>query len=348
MRKFLAMLLALSMVFLVVSCSKTKSAEADKSSVKVYKFKLGTDCSNPEISSEYNGYGHAIAKFVELVEEKTGGKVIVEPYYESVLGNQAELFTQVRDGELDMFYGTALSSFDSRFAFKGLPFLFKDFDQVHRLMANPEGKLYKIYSDLLAEYGVNLLGQGIGTFRGLANNKHKIATVEDMSDITLRIYQDKIVQGFYSPICNASVIPFSEAYTALQTKTADAIELAASIIVMAKFYEVVDYYSDLDWQLMSQGFMISDKALNSLPSDLKDIVRECSWEACEFEREIEIKDRQFAMDSLRDLGCEVYELSDAERAGWIKYARTLKGSFRDYVGAETYNKVMSIVENDKL
>ncbi|NCB52774.1 MAG: TRAP transporter substrate-binding protein [Clostridia bacterium] len=361
MKKVLCLILALTFVLSTAGCGASKSTDSAGTSSsnptaaqsagisnstqlgEVIELKLGTDCSNPSASTEYNGYGFCIQKFCDLVAEKTDGQVTVTPYYDSVLGKQSELFTQVRDSELDIFFGNALSTFDARFGFKGLPFLFKNLDQVHSLLASKDGQLYQLYADILGEYDIHLIAQGTGTLRGLANNKHPVASLEDMKDITLRIYEDQTVKAFFSPICNASVIAFNEAYTALQTKTCNAIELASSVIIQSKFYEVCNYYTDLDWQSMSQGFMMSDKAYSSLSDEQKKIVEDCAWEACEYEYGIQTADRQKGLDALRGLGVEVYELTDSERAAWQEYAQSLSDDYRSYIGAETYDKVIEIV-----
>lgn len=353
MKKFLSLLLAAVMAVSLVGCGDGSSKPADDSEKQdgdsgkpAYQFKLGTDCSDPSLSPDYNGYGEHISKFCELVEEKTDGQVVITPYYESVLGNQTELFMQTRDGDLDFFYGNVQSSFDPRFSFKAVPFLLKDIDQAHRLLASPDGGLYQLYAGLCEEYGTHLIGQGVGTFRGVFNSKHKMATVKDMSDLTMRIYEDPSVKYFWSPICNASVISFNEVYTALQTKTCDAMEIAGSVGIYSKFYEVCNYYTDLDWQIMSQGFIVSDNCWNTLPEDLRNIVVDCAWEASEHEYEVQKANAESALEELSSLGCEVYKLTDEERQGWIDYARTLDDQYREFIGADFYDQVMTVVDAD--
>ena len=354
MKKIFCLLLALVMVLSMTACggdeetTTTPEGEGDASQTETttYEFKLGTDCSDPALSPDYNGYGEHIAKFCELVEEKTNGQVKITPYYESVLGAQPELFMQVRDGELDFFYGRVQSGVDPRFAFNSVPFLLKDIDQAKRLIANPDGELYKLYADLCEEYGTHLIGQGVGTFRGVFSNKHAVPDVESMNDLTMRIYEDPSVQFFWSPICNASVISFNETYTALQTKTCDAMEIAGSVGIYSKFYEVCDYYTDLDWQIMSQGFIVSDKCWTTLPDDLRQIVIDCAWESSEYEYEVQKTNAESALDELRELGCEVYELTDDERQAWVDYARSLDEEYREYIGADFYDQVMAAVEAD--
>jgi TRAP-type C4-dicarboxylate transport system substrate-binding protein len=59
----------------------------------------------------------------------------------------------------------------------------------------------------------------------------------------IRTYEDELVNTFWGKIGTASIIPGSEIYSALQTKTVDAMEFHASGVVNFKLYEVTSYFS---------------------------------------------------------------------------------------------------------
>lgn len=357
MKKAFSLALALMMALSLAACGGSDGAGGASSGGSessgnssgddtVYTIKLGTDTSDPATSPDFNAWGHCIERFRQLVEEKTNGRVKVEAYYDSVLGGIPEITTQVRDGELDMMYSIILSTFDSRMGFRSMPFVFRDLEQIQRLYANPEGEIYKLYSSYAEELGIHVLGFGVGNFRGLANRKHRVTVPGDLSDITMRIYEDQTVKNFLSPLCNATIIPFNEAYTAIQTGTCDGIEVGAPVINYAKFYEVCGYYTDINWQATSYGFHMSDNCWNMLPEDLRQIVIDCSWEAGAAEYDQQVADTEAAYAALEELGVEVYHLTAEERQAWMDYADTLADFFRDYVGAETYDTVKEIVAAD--
>ena len=68
---------------------------------QVYRFQLGSTYKNPASSALYNSLGESIDEFCHKVEEETDGRVIITPFYDSTLGGAAELFEQLRMGELD-------------------------------------------------------------------------------------------------------------------------------------------------------------------------------------------------------------------------------------------------------
>ena len=111
---------------------------------ETYTWKLGTIYNDPSANPDYNSFGFAVQEFCDLVEERTNGQVIVEPYYSSVLGGSEELWGSLRNNEIQVFYGQPMSTSDERFGAWNIPYLFSDYEQVQDLIANPEAPLFQL------------------------------------------------------------------------------------------------------------------------------------------------------------------------------------------------------------
>ena len=328
------------------NASNSASSGSD-SSKTVYEWRLGSMYNDPDSVSEFNGFGHGIKKFCELVEERTDGQVKITPYWSGVLGGDVELFNMVRDGELDVYYGSPMSNVDSRFAITRIPYLFENFDQVKALYASPDAPIFNIMHDTVKDYNCELLSTGTGTFRGLINSKHEVTKVADVKDLTLRSYEDYIVNAFWSGICNATIMPYSECYTGFQTKAVDGGEFAETIVVQDKFYEVCKYFTDINWQWVGHMTMVADDKWNELPEDLQETVRQCAWDAMAYECEVEEADRANAYDAMKENGMELKLLTDEERQDWIDYAHGQYDYIRGEIGEETFDNVMKLAEENK-
>lgn len=101
----------------------------------VVELRAGTS-NSPDFSNS-----RGVAKFAELVKEKTQGQVVVHVFYQS-LGVQQQLAQSVMSGSVDMGdisngnsgrFTTAFFNFD-------LPFLFKSYDNMLRALDTPVGK----------------------------------------------------------------------------------------------------------------------------------------------------------------------------------------------------------------
>jgi len=354
MKKILALVLAVLMVFTLVACGQTSEApatqpesgsadapaEAPKDSGETYQLSLGSMYNDPANITEFNGFGYGIQKFIDLVNERTDGRVEITSYWAGVLGGDVELFNQVQDGEIDIYYGSIMANVDPIFACKSIPYLFADYDQVIELYANPEAPLFELCRDTGRKHGVEIIAIGTGTFRDIMNSKHPVVTPEDCADLTLLSYEDYIVNAFWSGICNATVLPYSECYTAFQTKTCDGGEFANTIMVQQKYHEVCDYVTDIHWQWVGHSIMFNSDTWASLPADLQEIVRQAAWDAFAYEYEIEQADEAMAYATLEENGMEVYHLTDAERQTWIDYARSTYAFMAQEMGEETFASIM--------
>lgn len=307
----------------------------------VYEWKIGSIYSDPATVQEFNSFGLAQQKFVDLVEEKTNGQVKITPFYNSVLGGDQELFQQVRLGELEVFFGNALSGVDARFGALGIPYLYKDYDQAAQLYGSPDGEIFKMFKSWVEEHDVHLLASATGAFRGFANVKKPVVTPDDLEGLKVRVYQDPVVPIFWGDKSTPTQLAFSEVHSALETGTVDAIEFQATSILLRHFDEVLNYYTDINWQLTPGGnFIVSNKAWNELPDDLKEKVEEAAWEAANYFLEVQLADEEKALEELEKRGMEVYRLSDEERQVWIDYARSLDDQIREAIGAEVFDQVM--------
>lgn len=350
MKRILAALLTVLMAVSMTACGggdkKAEDAGPVENTGKTYTWKLGTIYNDPSAKPEYNSFGHSIEAFCQMVNEKTNGQVVVEPYYSSVLGASSELWGSLRDNEIQVFYGQPMSTADARFGAWNIPYLFSDYDQVKELIASPDAPLFNMAQDWMTEDGVHLVAVGPSVFRGFFNIKHEVGAISDIRDLKCRTYEDRVVQTFWGDVCNASSMAFSEVYTGLQTGTIDGLEFAATSVLSSKYYEVANpsYYSDINWQWTSGcDLVVSQEAWDELPDDLKEIVTECAWEAQDTFYEEETANEAKAMDDLAANGTQIHELTDEERQTWIDHARSLDDKMKEEIGAETWDAVWAAV-----
>ena len=317
----------------------------EHSSDEVYKFVLGTTYPDPVANPEHNYRAVGLQKFVELVNERAKGRIEITAYYDSLLGGNPELYEQIRMDEIDMFYGEVMSSADPRLGVFKTPYVFTDYQMVEDLIAGKDTPLFKVVHDWEQDQNVELISVGLSDFRGYLNNKHRVATINDVRDLKTRIYEDAVVSAFWKNICNAVSMGMSEVYTSIQTGIIDGIDFPAGSINSRALQEVCKYYSDIDWQWsLNCTLYMNSKKYNALPDDLKQLISDCAWEAVAFQAELILNDAEETYALLEEQGVEIYHLTDEERQTWKDYAVTLSDDFKAITGAEAYDTVMAIVD----
>ena len=288
MKRYLSLFFVLVLAFgILAGCSSSDAntnndpanEENNSSSGEAeYELILGTTCSDPALAPDWNCFGHNIAKFVELVEEYSDGRIVVTPYWQSVLGGDTELFQSLVDGEIDFYFGNGFATADPRFAWTGLPFIWKSTEQIEELFANPEGELYLMNQEIYNEHGVMNLGQGIGTARGVANSEHPVRVPSDLNDLIVRTYEDIMVNTFFGGLCTISILPASEMYTAIQTGTVTGSEFPDGVYLRDGYDELVPYFTYLNWQVSMYAMKCNKAMYDSLPEDLQTLLVETSIE----------------------------------------------------------------------
>src|SRR5690625_4793630 len=115
---------------------------------KEYNFKIANVLAEEDVTS------HGINKFVELVSEKSGGKIQMDALHGGQLGSGVETFEAVKNGNLDFAADSYanLASLTSAFEMFHLPFLFESRDQL--LSAIGSEKVQERINEEISEIGL--------------------------------------------------------------------------------------------------------------------------------------------------------------------------------------------------
>lgn len=327
--------------------TKAPESAAPADNGQTWELNLGCVANDPASVTEYNANGKAIQVFADLVNEYTNGRVKVTVHWSSVLGSNVAMFDEVCMGSLDFHAGQPMSSADSRFACWNLPFVFDNYDDIYAATNRETGKVFALSSEWMEEDGVKLLAMGVGSMRGFVSGV-EVHTPADAHNLKIRTYEDALVNKFWGSIGTASIIPGSEIYSALQTKTVDAMEFHATGVYAYKLYEVAKFFAPLNWQWTSGTVLSMPLDLwDSMPADIQDAIQKAADEYAKNQYEGIVADEQTVFDVLRDNGMTITELSDEDIAAWHAAADAMEDYFEEYVGKDIYDEYMAAVEASK-
>jgi TRAP-type C4-dicarboxylate transport system substrate-binding protein len=354
MKKVFSVACVLCVFIAFAACNRGKAASgggasAGSASVKPVEWNMASIYVDPgEGDHTYQSLGSAMQKFIKDVNEKSNGRLVIKGFYSSVLGSAVDAFQQTERNEVQVYYGQPMSSIATRFGAWGLPYLFRDYDEIRAIACDPDSEFFKLAAQWLGEHNTVLLASGITNTRGIFNTKHRVVKVADVKDLKIRTYEDPVVSAFWEDICQAMPMPVGEVYTALQTKSVDGLEFSVNSIITRRYYEVGKFFTNINWQWTAGAdFVVNADAFKALPADLQKIVTDCARDAAVFQGEQEMKDEQICFDSLARQGVDVYLMTDAERQDWIDYATRISEKLRKGVGAESYDRVIDIVARDR-
>jgi tripartite ATP-independent transporter DctP family solute receptor len=212
-------------------------------------------------------------KFVELVGERTGGKVKIEIFCCSQLGGERQLADGVGLGTIEMAVlgATGSPAMDLLFT----PFLFRDRQHALSVVNGPIGD--KWAEDFYSETGTRLIGYVLQGPREFLTNGRAINTPADIEGMKIRAPElPVVVESLKALGASAVVIPFPELYLALQQGTADGWEGPINVMYDAKHWEVAKFLSLASWNYNFNYLLVNDGLWQRMTPDTQKIVKD-TW-----------------------------------------------------------------------
>jgi tripartite ATP-independent transporter DctP family solute receptor len=265
-----------------------------------------------------NNVGHptslGVRKFAEIVAAKSGGKIKVQEYAASQLGNELQQQSALQGGVQEMLVAstTSLAGIVKEFGLFDFPFLFKDAQQADAMVDGPLGKMI---SAKLAEKGVVVLGFFDLGFRNVTNSKRPITRVEDLEGLKLRVIPNPVfLETFKTFKANPIPMPFAELYGALESKAVDGQENPYSVILSSKFYEVNKYVSATNHVYATNPIQISKRFWDKLTPAEHKLLQDAAIEAQNYQRVVSREAASKAVAELQAKGMVYNEIAPAELA----------------------------------
>ena len=267
-------------------------------------------------------WGEAAFRWVELVEERTDGRINMKVYpgAQLVSGDQTKEFTAMRRGVIDMAVGSTInwSPQVKELNLFSLPFLMPDYEAIDALT---QGAVGERLFEILREKGVEPLGWAENGFREVTNSKHEIERPEDLEGLKMRVVGSPLFNDIFSALgANPTQMSWADAKPALSTGAVDGQENPLTIYTIAKMHQVEQNYVSL-WHYVADPliFAVNDDVWNDFTEEDQKIVRQAAQEAgaygIELARKGLVGDDRSLIEEIEGYGVTVTELSDAERIG---------------------------------
>lgn len=321
---------------LVAALVATGAVQAQDFKPRIVRFGYGlVDNSNQ---------GRAARMFAQEVEKATGGKMKVRAIGNASLGSDTQMQQALIGGAQEMMVGSTatLVGLVPEMAVWDTPFLFSNAKEADVVLDGPVGD--KIKAKLEAKGMVGLVYWENG-FRNLTNSKRPVAKLEDLNDIKLRVMQNNVfLDSFRALGANAVPLPFSELFTALETRAVDGQENPYNTIVSSKFYEVQKYLTVTNHVYSPWIVTVSKKWWDGLSAAEKKVLQDAAIKSRDFERKDTREEAAKALADLKSKGMQVNELSAAEANRMREKLVSVNAGIAKSVGQQTWDEVNAAVQ----
>jgi len=245
-------------------------------------------------------------EFAKRLQQKLGGKVVVQVYGSSQLGDDTEMMQKVKLGTLDFTLpSTVMSSIVAAFGLFEMPYLVLNRDHMKRI---EQAIVWPTLAPLAEKSGYKIVAVWENGFRQITNNAHPIKTPDDLKGIKLRVPKGKWrIRMFQAYGASPSAMGLSEVFVALQTGVMDGEENPLTQIYTSKFQEVQKFLSMTDHVYTPAYLVASVRKWNALPAEVRKGIEEAARETQPYVYETGAKQDKDLLAKLKAAGMKVNE-----------------------------------------
>jgi len=292
--------------------------------------------------------GHAVApehpyhlgavRYSELVAQRTKGKVKIDVYPSTQLGNERDMVEGLQLGTIDLVVTSTgpLGGFVPRMFVVDLPFLFRDREHAYKVLDGPIGRELL---DAFSAKGIKGLAFWENGFRQITNSVRPIEKPEDLKGIKIRTMENKVhLSAFRAFGASPTPMAWSEVYTALQQKTIDAQENPIAIIYFQKIYEVQKYLALTGHFYSPTPLLMSLKAFNNLPRNIQKSMLDTAMECATYERNL-LRDNE--AKQLAEIKAKGMQVTLPNKKPFQDAAAPVYREFESQFGEDTIDRIIA-------
>lgn len=296
-------------------------------------------------------WGQAGERWIELVKEKTQGRINIKLYSGNSLvgGEQTREFTAIRQGVIDMSIGSTInwSPQIKELNLFSLPFLMPDYKAIDALTQGEVGK--DLFAVLEKRGDVIPLAWGENGFREMSNSKRPIASPADMKGMKFRVVGSPLYNETFSALgANPTQMSWADAQPALASGAVDGQENPLSVFVAAKLPTVGQKYLTL-WHYVADPliFVVNKQVWNSWTPADREAVRQAALQAgrenVEKARKGIAGNDNAVLKQIEAAGVTVTQLNPAQRDAFVQATRPVYDKWTKTIGADLVKKAEAAI-----
>jgi tripartite ATP-independent transporter DctP family solute receptor len=291
--------------------------------------------------NEQSNQGRATKVLADEVEKLSGGKMKLRAVGAAALGSDVQMQQALIGGAQEMMVGSTatLVGITKEMALWDTPFLFNNVQEADAVLDGPVGDKVRAK---LEEKGLVGLVYWENGFRNLTNSKRSVAKLEDMDGIKLRVMQNPVYLDTFKTLgANAVPLPFSELFSALETKAVDGQENPFNTILSSRFYEIQKYLTVSNHVYSPWIVLVSKKFWDGLSADEKGVLMAAAKTSRDFMRKDTRAEAAKALADLKEKGMEVTVLRATEAGRMREKLTTINGGIAASVGMDLWKETQA-------
>lgn len=332
---------AVSLGLLLAACSGSAEDSGSSTEGESYTLRLGHGGAPGDVLNQ------SVDLLAEILDERTDGRIVIENYGASQLGNERDLIEGISMGTVDMTLVSSppLGNFVPEALIYDLPGLFVDLEHAEKVAESPVVREY--LAEALDQENLHLLTVTHGGFRGITNSRAPIESIDDFAGLKMRVQESPMILATYDalPGVNPVPIPIGDLYTALDQGIADAQENPPILVRDFKIGEVQKYMTLTDHSYFPRHLIINSSTWESMSDSDKALFEEAAAEMQTFKNQYYRDETENAIADLEEGGMEfVLEADDLREDIAELMQEEVHPQFYDEIGGGDADRGRELIE----
>jgi TRAP-type C4-dicarboxylate transport system substrate-binding protein len=286
-------------------------------------------------------------ELIDLLAERSDGRIKIEYYGNCQLGDWTEIFENVMVGTCDMGCTPAVDSYDPRLGIDWAPYRFLTWDQA-REAYEPGGWIFTILEDIYESNNIKFLGYGFRGFTGVSLNECPSVLPPEPCGIKIRTVPISSWKKAWETMGYLPVaIPYAEVYTSIQTGVVEGQAGGGSEQMYLLVGDIQGCWIQTNDWMDNQPIGMNLDLWNSIaPQDqelILDTIEEVLWEPGGFNDQQQELEAVWRDKALADYGIESIILDEAQLAKCAKAVReAVWPDMEAAIGSVVYDKMLEM------
>lgn len=302
---------------------------------------IGLAESSPQyISSQY---------FADILEERSEGRLTVNIFPNSQLGDDVQMMEMLQTGTLDMTYPSTspATTYVPELAAFDLPFLLPTREAAVAVM---QSDVAQSMLDSFDGTGIKALAFSENGYRQLSNSVRPVKTPEDvggldMGGLTIRTMENPVHLSIWETLgANPTPMAFGELFSAMEQGVVDGQENPWSTILTSNFYEVQEFGSETRHVYTPFIIMMSERTWDSLDPAYQELVQEAARQSAEYEIQLATEYDDWSRNQLEERGLEINRLSDEQIAAFQEAVQPVYEEWAPQIGEDLVSEIQAIAK----
>ncbi len=286
--------------------------------------------------------GQAIDWFAEQVEKRSDGRIHIEVYHDSALGDSPSCLEQLRYGGIDLVKTdeSVMANYVAAYAAFAMPYIYEDTEHFRKVHCGEIG-MGVLRGNAMADNQMYGLTYYDGGARGFYSKK-PIHRPEDMAGMLVRVQGSRLMMTMVEALGASPVVAeYDEVYAELQEGGVSAAENSIVNYMQDGYYQVAPYYIE-DGHTRNADILVMSSVIRSKlsPEDLE-MIDETALESWEYQQKLWDEAEEEVRDTLEEGKAVVYMPSEEELQAFRRACEPIWSSYGDGVYIDLIDRIVA-------